>query len=327
MSGSVRFLSAADVGRALSMEAAIAAVRDAFVHLSEGQAQVPQRTTMSLGANDSALFMPVHLPTLGKLGLKTITIVPGNPRRGLPTTQALLTVFDAVTGRPEAVMDGEVLTAVRTGAASGVATDVLARGDAAVAAVIGAGVQGHHQLEAVCCVRPVREALVYDENQETGLRFADDLAEALGIPVRVLHRVSGIREADIICTATSSPKPVFADGDVAAGTHINAIGAFRPEAREIPGTTVGRARVAVDSRAACMAEAGEIILARREGHLGDDFNPSELGELVAGTAPGRADEMEITLFKSVGNAVQDLAVAGLVLAEAERMGLGREVEL
>ena len=327
MSTRVRFLSAADVGSALSMEAAIAAVRDAFVHLSVGDAQVPLRTTLSLGGASSGLFMPVFLPGLGKLGLKVITIVPDNPRRGLPTTQALLTVFDATTGRAEAVMDGEVLTAVRTGAATGVATDALARADAAVAAVIGAGVQGHRQLEGVCCVREIREALVYDENQETALRFADDLAETLGIPVRVLHRVSGIREADVVCTATSSPRPVFADSDLAPGAHINAIGAFRPDTREIPGRTVGRARIVVDSRTACLAEAGDLILAISEGHLAADLRPAELGELVAGTAPGRADAAEITLFKSVGNAVQDLAVAGLVLAEAERLGLGREVEL
>ena len=327
MSGTVRFLSAADVGRALSMEAAIAAVRDAFVHLSIGDAQVPLRTTIPLGGSASGLFMPVHLPGLGKLGLKVITIVPGNPRRGLPTTQALLIVFDAATGRAEAVMDGEVLTAVRTGAATGVATDVMARADAAVAAVIGGGVQGHRQLEGVCCVRQVREALVYDENQETALRFADNLAESLGIPVRVLHRVSGIREADVICTATSSPRPVFSDADLAPGTHINAIGAFKPDAREIPGPTVGRARIAVDSRSACLAEAGDLIMAINEGHLPGDVRPAELGELVAGTAPGRADDHEITLFKSVGNAVQDLAVAGLVLAEAERLGLGTEVRL
>lgn len=327
MSGTVRFLSGADVGRALSMQAAIEAVREAFVHLSGGDAQVPLRTTITLGENDSAQFMPVYLPVAGTLGLKAVTVVPGNPRRGLPTTQALLMVFDAETGRVEAVMDGEVLTAVRTGAATGVATDALARPDAAVAAVIGAGVQGQRQLEAVCCVRPVREALVFDENQETALRFAAELAEALGFPVRVLHKVSAIREADVVCTATSSSRPVFADADLASGTHINAIGAFRPDAREIPGTTVGRARIVVDSRSACLAEAGDLILAIEEGRLPAGFRPDELGELVIGAAPGRTDATEITLFKSVGNAVQDLAVAGLVLSEAARLGLGTEVEL
>jgi ornithine cyclodeaminase/alanine dehydrogenase-like protein (mu-crystallin family) len=327
MSATVRFLSAADVGRALSMEAAMAAVREAFMNLSLGGAQVPLRTTLSLGGAGSGLFMPVYLPGLGKLGIKVVTIVPENPRRGLPTTQALAIVFDSRTGRAEAVMDGEVLTAMRTGAATGVATDAMARADAAVAAVIGAGVQGHRQLEAVCCVRPVREALVYDENQETALRFADDLAEALGIPVRVLHRVSGIHEADIICTATSSSRPVFADKDVAAGAHINAIGAFRPDAREIPGATVGRARLVVDSRKGCLAEAGDLILAIEEGHLAADVRPAELGELVAGTATGRSGDTEITLFKSVGNAVQDLGVAAFVLAEAERMGIGTEMKL
>jgi ornithine cyclodeaminase/alanine dehydrogenase-like protein (mu-crystallin family) len=271
--------------------------------------------------------MPVHLPGQARLGLKVVTVVPANSERNLPIIQALVAVFDAATGRTEAVMDGEVLTAVRTGAASGVATDLLARGDAAVAAVIGAGVQGRRQLEAVCCVRTIREALVFDPDRERAEVFAEDMGRVLKRRVRVLDEVSGVFAADVICTATSANTPVLSDRDVAPGTHVNAIGAYRPHTREIPGETVARARLVVDSRSACLAEAGDLVMAIEEGLLDAECTPAELGEVAAGTADGRLADDEVTVFKSVGNAVQDLAVAGLVLSEARRLELGTEVEL
>jgi ornithine cyclodeaminase/alanine dehydrogenase-like protein (mu-crystallin family) len=168
MSSKVLFLSAADVDKALTMPAAISAVRQAFIDLSSGEADVPLRTPMELAGDGAALFMPVHLSRKKQLGIKVVTVVPENRERALPTIQALVAVFDAETGSVQAVMDGEVLTAVRTGAASGVATDALARKNAAVAAVIGAGVQGRRQLEAVCCVRTFREVLVFDADREHG---------------------------------------------------------------------------------------------------------------------------------------------------------------
>ncbi len=327
MSGGILFLSASEVAESLSMQAAIDAVRDAFVQLSAGRARVPLRTPLPLADDGAALFMPVHLPEQGRLGVKVATVVPDNPGRNLPTIQALVAVFDATTGRAEAVMDGEVLTAVRTGAASGVATDALARANASVAAVVGAGAQGRRQLEAVCCVRPIREALVYDADPASALRFAEEMADSEGIPVRVLRAVSGIRDADVVCTATSSNTPVLSDGDLAPGTHINAIGSYRPDAREIPGETVARARLVVDSRESYLREAGELVLALKEGLLAENSIPAELGEVVAGSVPGRRDDDQLTLFKSVGNAVQDLAAAAVVLEEARRLGLGTEVEL
>jgi ornithine cyclodeaminase len=327
MSSTVLFLSAAEVERALTMPAAIEAVREAFIDLSTGKAEVPLRTPVSLSGDGGALFMPVHLPGQGRIGLKVVTVVPENSQRGLPMIQALVAVFDAATGRTEAVMDGEVLTAVRTGAASGVATDLLARHDAAVAAVIGAGVQGRRQLEAVCCVREIRDALVFDPDRERAEVFANDMGRVLKRRVRVLGEVSGVFAADVICTATSASTPVVADRDVAPGTHVNAIGTYRSRTREIPGETMARARLVVDSRSACLAEAGELVMAMEEGLLAADCVPVEIGEVAAGTADGRQTDDEVTIFKSVGNAVQDLAVAGLVLSEARRLDLGTEVEL
>jgi ornithine cyclodeaminase/alanine dehydrogenase-like protein (mu-crystallin family) len=327
MSSKILFLSAADVDRALSMPAAIAAVREAFIDLSGGRADVPVRTQMALAGDGGALFMPVHLPRQNRLGVKVVTVIPKNRERDLPTIQALVAVFDAETGLPQAVMDGELLTAMRTGAASGVATDALARKNAATAAVIGAGVQGMRQLEAVCCVRTIREALVFDVDRERAEAFATEMGRRLGRTVRVLDKASGVFAADIVCTATSSGQPVVADADLARGVHVNAIGTYRPDTREIPAETVARAAIFVDSREACMAEAGELVMAMAEGQLDPTVLPAEIGEVLAASRPGRTDDAELTLFKSVGNAVQDLAVAGLVLEESRRLELGTEVEL
>jgi ornithine cyclodeaminase/alanine dehydrogenase-like protein (mu-crystallin family) len=327
MSSSLLFLSAADVDRALSMSKAIAAVREAFIDLSKGEAVVPLRTPIELAGDGAALFMPVHMPRRNRLGVKVVTVVPENRERALPAIQALVAVLDSETGRPLAVMDGELLTAMRTGAASGVATDALARKNVSVAAVVGAGVQGMRQLEAVCCVRTIREVLVFDPDHERAGAFASEMGRRLGRTVRVLDDVSLVFAADVVCTATSSGRPVVADADLAKGAHVNAIGAYRPDTREIPGEAVGRAKLFVDSREACMAEAGELVMAMGEGLLDSEASPAEIGEVLAGLRPGRVEEAELTLFKSVGNAVQDLAVACVVIEEARRLGLGTEVEL
>jgi ornithine cyclodeaminase/alanine dehydrogenase-like protein (mu-crystallin family) len=327
MSSKILFLSASDVDKALSMSTAIAAVRDAFIDLSKGEADVPLRTPISLAGDGGALFMPVHLSRQKQLGVKVVTVVPDNRERDLPTIQALVAVFDAENGSPLAVMDGELLTAVRTGAASGVATDALARKNASVAAVVGAGVQGMRQLEAVCCVRTIREALVFDPDREQAESYAEEMGRRLGRTVRVLDNVSAVFAADVVCTATSSNQPVVADADLAKGAHVNAIGAYRPGTREIPGEAVGRSTLFVDSREACLAEAGELVMAMAEGQLDPADSPAEIGEVLAGSRPGRTEAAELTIFKSVVNAVQYLAVAGLVLEEARRLELGTEVEL
>jgi ornithine cyclodeaminase len=225
-------------------------------------------------------------------------------------------------------MDGTYLTALRTGAASGAATRVLARPDARVLALFGAGAQAPCQAQAVCAVRPIeriwivnrsreraealRTALI-DQGTQADVRLADSAASALA-------------EADVICCATRAPAPLFADANVRPGTHINGVGSYTPELAEVPPETVARARVVVDQRAAAWAEAGDVIQARRAGLL-DEGQVVELGEVIAGQAAGRADDAQITFFKSVGNAVQDVAVGQLALAEARRLGLGVEVAL
>jgi ornithine cyclodeaminase len=328
----LRVLSQNDVRRAISMAQAIEIVKKAFAQLSAGEAVVPIRTQLEVARHEGiTLFMPAYLQESDDLGVKIVSVFPRNLEVGLLTIHALVAVVDAETGRPAAVMDGTYLTALRTGAASGAATDLLARTDARMAAVFGAGVQGRTQLEAVCQVRDIEKAWVYDVNREAAEKYAEEMRGRGGrFPGDVSVAASPtetVREADVICTATTAMSPVFADADLKAGVHINAIGAFTPEMQEVPEQTIKRARLVVDSREACWAEAGDLIIPRHKGLISEDDIYAELGEIVARTKRGRESDEEITFFKSVGNAVQDVSVARKVLEEAGRLGLGLEVEL
>ncbi|MCS7282697.1 MAG: hypothetical protein NZ769_05025 [Anaerolineae bacterium] len=325
----IRLLSREDVRRALPMREAVEAMKRAFAQLSTGQAEVPLRVPLHVPRhNGLTLFMPAYLAADDQMAVKVVSVFNDNPARGLPLIHALVVVVDATTGQPAAVMDGTYLTALRTGAASGAATDLLARPDAAVVAVFGAGVQGRTQLEAVCAVRPIRKAWVYDVDRARAEAYAAEMAARLGVPVRVAETPSeAVSGADVICTATTSSIPVFDDADVRPGTHINAVGAYTPQMREVPTETVLRAKVVIDHRTASLAEAGDLLIPIREGRMTEAHIWAELGEIAAGLKPGRTSPDEVTLFKSVGVAVQDVAAAAAVLEAARRENLGLEVEL
>jgi ornithine cyclodeaminase/alanine dehydrogenase-like protein (mu-crystallin family) len=324
----IRFLSAEVVEKTLSMTEAIRAVEEAFLQLSSGRAIVPLRTPIALPDREAgALFMPVYLPASEQIGVKAVSVFAENPRRGLPVVHALFLIMDGRDGRPLAVMDGESLTALRTGAASGLATRLLARRDARAAAVIGSGVQGRTQLEAVCAVRPIERAYAVDIDRDRAESFAREMSDRLAIPVTAAEAERVLPHCDVLCTATPATEPVFSDELLKPGLHINAVGSYKPEMCEIPGETVARARVVVDSRAACMAEAGDLIRPIQQALFDESRIHAEIGEIAAGTREGRASEEEITLFKSVGNAVQDLSAASRALRRAEELGLGVEISL
>ena len=271
--------------------------------------------------------MPVYIPDLEQVGLKFLSLFGDNPQQGLPTIQAIVVVMDATNGIPLALMDGAVLTALRTGAGSGAATDVLARRDARVAAIFGAGVQGRTQLEALCAVRDIEYAYIFDADLQRAECFAKEMSAYLRRSVYVPASQDILSQADIICTATTSATPVFDDTHLKPGVHINAIGSYKPHIREIPGETVARARVVVDHRSSCLEEAGDLLIPMQEGLFNEDHLYAEVGELVRDEKPGRTSDEEITIFKSVGNAVQDLTAASYVLKEAERLNLGTIVAL
>ena len=253
----IRVLSRADAQQALDMKSAIALMHDAFIALSEGRATVPVRVNIPVSEEGGrALFMPVYAPSYQQFGLKVVSIHPNNHALGLPAIHALVMVSDATTGRPLAVMDGEYITALRTGAGAGLATDLLARPDATVAALFGAGVQARTQLEAVCAVRPIRQAYVFNRTRAHADAFAQEMSLRLGIDVEVAEDPALLRRADVVCTATTALGPVFAHANLKPGVHINGIGSYRPDMAEIPPETVLAAKVVVDHRPACLAEAG-----------------------------------------------------------------------
>jgi ornithine cyclodeaminase len=329
----MRVLSAEDVRRAVSVEAAVDAVAAAFMQLSTGRATVPLRVPIAQAPHDAhTFFMPALLAgdrqSDPALGLKVVSVFPHNAEHhGLPTIHALVALFDPATGQALAVMDGRYLTALRTGAASGAATRALARPDARTLAMFGAGAQALFQVLAVCAVRPIERVLIVNRSRERADQLCERLREhGLRAELAVVAAGEALRAADVVCCATSSPTPVFDDGDLRPGTHINGVGSFTPAMVEVPPATTGRARVVVDQREAAWSEGGDLIAARAAGLL-DETRTGELGAVLAGAAPGRTSAEQVTFFKSVGNAVQDLAVAALALQAATRLGIGTEVKL
>lgn len=321
-----------ELRRAVPMDRAIDAVAGAFAQLSGGQADVPLRPHVAVPPQEAlALVMPAYLAGSGGLGVKALTLFPHNPaRRGLPAINALVLLFDTEDGLPLALIEGGYLTALRTGAASGAATRLLARDDARVLALFGAGAQALPQAWAVCAARPIERIWVVNRTAARAERLAAEL-RSFGAPipadVRVAPAPAALAEADVVCCATASPAPVFDDADLRPGTHVNGVGSYRPTMQEVPAATVARARVVVDQRRAAWAEAGDLVIPRRQGLIGEDHVAAELGEVALGRVPGRTDPAQITFFKSVGNAVQDVAVAQVAYARARELGLGTEISL
>jgi len=322
-------LNANEVIQALPMDAAIEAMKSAYAALSGGRAEVPLRTQLPVPPQEGvSLIMPAFVSADDEaLAIKIVSIFPKNRAMGLPMINAAVLVLDAKTGVPQAILEGGTLTAIRTGAASGAATDILARPDSKTAAIFGAGVQGRTQLEAVCSARSIETAWIFDLDSAQAAAFIAEISGQGAIPddLRVAPTPEdALAEADIICTATTSTSPVFPNQAIKPGAHINGVGSYTLEMIEIPPETAGRAKVFVDSRRAALEEAGELVAAINEGLLLPE-DLTELGDVVNGQAPGRENDEQITFFKSVGVAVQDAIAARLAMNNALKMGLGQEV--
>jgi alanine dehydrogenase len=327
----MRYLTRHDVQQALTMADAIDAVRKAFIQLSIGEAQVPPRASVALDAHQGlTLFMPGFLAATQSLAVKIVSVHERNHERNLPRINALVLLIDPATGLPLAMMEGGYLTAIRTGAASGVATDLLAKPDATTAAIFGAGAQARTQALAVAAVRDIRRFRVYARTQRNIHAMLAELKPQLGDEVELVAAKSpteAIAGADIICAATSSLEPVFDGAGVQVGTHVNATGSYQPHMQEIDIKTLLRAsKIVVDSREAAAMEAGDLLIAIESGALSPDKIYAEIGDIAAGLKPGRETSEEITYFKSVGNAVQDAAVAQLVYQRAIHEGIGTEID-
>jgi len=325
-------LTRKDVEQVLSMKDAITAVEEGFRQLALGNVIMPQRTAIRIAEHHGIhLGMPAYVGGAGEggsLALKVVTVYPENQAKfGLPTTIGTLLLNDPRSGALVAIMDAGFLTAMRTGAVSGVATKYLAREDARTVGIFGAGVQARTQLMAMCEVRPIERALVCDPWTEGRDRFAAEMSEQLSIPVEPTGDPRACVDNDIVVAASSSGHPVFEGGWLAPGTHINGIGSHAPNTRELDTVAIQRSKLVPDLAAACLVEAGDLIIPIQEGAITEDHIHASLGEVVAGLKPGRESDEEITLFKSVGLAVQDAATAAQVYKLARAAGVGAEVEI
>ena len=325
-------LNRSELKSVASMTDAIALMKQAFQELSAGKAVSPLRTPIDVEEDFGvSLFMPAFVPGSAALGMKLVSVFPQNPSMGLPTIHAVVCLVSADTGEPLALIEGGYLTALRTGAVSGAATDLLARPESSTLVVIGSGAQGMTQAAAVCAVRPIDRLIVVGRDSARLDRFKTAVNENIpaytGSVETSTHAANVVPMADIICTATTSKTPVFDDRDLKPGVHINAVGAFTPAMQEIPSATIARSRVIVDLFSHAYAEAGDLINPVNEGLVTPDHYHDELGMLVAGTVKGRTNPEQITFFKSVGNAVQDVVVAKLAFERATAQGIGREVNL
>ena len=326
----LRILSAKDVRKALPMADAIAGMKTAYAQLSTQQAVVPLRAHVDVAAHQgTSLIMPAYLKESDDLAVKIVSVFPNNPKRDEPTIYASVMVLDSETGRPLALMEGGTLTAIRTGAGSGAATDLLARPDASIAAILGSGVQARTQLEAVCTVRDIREVRVYSPTNENAVLFAREMKGKGRIPqlVRIMRDAdTAVKGADIICAATTSTTPVLDGKRLEPGVHINGVGSFQPSMQEFDEETVLNSLVVVDSREAVWEEAGELIIALQKGLIQEGHIHAELGEIAAGLKPGRENNQQITFFKSVGVAVQDAIAGKIALKNAVEQNLGTVVD-
>lgn len=325
------FLSARDILRASPMDRAMLAAASAFAQLSDANATMPPRTHIALGAEgETALIMPALLHGSRAFGVKTLMITPQNARRGAPILNGVLLLFDTESGQPLCVLDASALTELRTGAATGVATRVMARKDATTLALLGAGAQAFCQVWAVCIARAIQQIRIYAPTLAHAQTLAQRLSEH-GAPIPRDVRVAGsaaeaVHDAFIVCAATSSSTPVFEDGDLRPGAHINGIGSYTRHMQEIPAETVKRARVVVDQRTAAWAEAGDLIIPRESGQIDERAIAGELGEVILGRTPGRTSPNQITFFKSVGVAVQDVAAAQATYERAVREHIGTQID-
>lgn len=325
----VLILTQEDMQRLLSMKEALDVIERAFIELERGTAKVPLRSIIEVKKyKGTVLFMPAFLSDVGALSTKIVSVYEENPKYGLPTVLASILLTDPRTGQILCVMDGAYATAIRTGAASGVATKYLSRRDSKTVGIIGTGTQAKTQLWAVCQVRNVQFVKAYDIRPEAAKNLAKEMSKKLGIKIKVVDdSKKAVEDSDIVVTATTSKSPVLNGQWIRPGTHINAIGWMGPTARELDAETVKKAKLVVDSREAALAEAGDLIIPIKEGAISERHIYAELGEILTQKISARTSNEEITLWKSVGLAIQDAAIAKHAYERALRRGIGTKVEL
>jgi ornithine cyclodeaminase len=326
------FLNRHEVERLLELDRLVEALGPAMVELSAGRVSMPPRVVAQVPEQEGLLAaMPAFLNRPQVLSTKLVSVFPQNAARGLPSHQAVILVFDPSTGSPRAMLDGTAITAARTAAGSALATSLLARPEARILAIVGTGVQARAHARAIPRVRPIREIRVVGRNQDRATALAEEVAHHLGVPAKAFDLAQGaFAGVDVICATTHSAEPVVRGEWLEPGVHINSVG-LNAKGRELDGETIKRALVVVESRGAALAKApsgsNDLLWAIRDGLVGEEHIHAEIGEVISGARPGRTSPEQITLYKSVGVAVEDAVAAHLVLEAAIRQGVGREIQL
>ena len=322
-------LSETQVKSLIDIDELIETLAQAHVQYSTGKAVMPVRLVVPLPDIHSRITsMPGFLNEDKALGMKVVTYFQDNPKRGLPAILATIMLFSAETGGMIAVMDGSYITAIRTACASALATKILARPETPVLGILGAGVQARTHIQALSRVRKLQKVKIYSPSGASAPKIKSELELELKIPIEVAASAEGaVRDSDIVVTVTTAKEPILKPDWLKPGIHINAVGSHRPDLREIDGATLACAKIVVDSREAIMAECGDILLAVKEKSISPDAIHAELGEVLAGAKAGRTNDDEITLYKSVGIAIQDVATAHLAYRKALERAVGTNAEI
>lgn len=322
-------LSERDVQSLVDVSELIEALGQAHIQYSTGKAVMPVRLVVPVADIKGRLTsMPAYLNHERALGMKVVTYFQDNPQQGLPAILAAIMLFSSATGKMIAVMDGSYVTAIRTACASAMATRALANSETPVMGIVGAGVQARAHIHALTQVRKFAAIKVYSPSGTSAEGVKKDLEPKVGVKIKsVKSAEEAVRDSDLVVTVSTAQTPIVKSDWLKPGAHVNAVGSHRPDLREIDGVTLARAKVVVDSRAAIMAECGDILLAIKENSFAEKDIHAEIGEILAGLKPGRSGRTELTLYKSVGIAIQDVATAHLVYRKALKQGVGTRVEI
>ena len=295
----------------VSIKEAIHAMKSAFIHLSNGIAHIPPRLNFDFpDKNATSLVMPAYAIGNPYYCVKIVSINYSNPKKGLPLIHSVIQVFNAFQGNQIATFDGESITAIRTAAASGLATNLMAKKDASICTIFGTGVQAAFHMKAIMEIRNIEKFIIFSRNEDTAAKFCD--LHKKDIKCEIGSKKT-LKKSDIICTTTSSKIPLIKFEDIRPGCHLNVIGSHQPMMREVSSDIIIQSKIIVDQIEACKKEAGDLIIPIKEGIWSFENVHGELGMVVDGTIPSRESENEVTLFKSVGNAIQDLAMVNLIM--------------
>ena len=325
MSHRIRMISAGEIVGIVNMQQAIDIMGDIFGQLSEGKVIMPLRMVSEI-ENLTLLYKPAASVQEKVVGIKILSQVENNRAIKMPVIQGLVFLIDLTDGRFLSLMDGTYLTAIRTGAASGLATRLLARKDANVAAIFGAGAQGRTQLMAIDAVYNPERVFIYDINETAIKDFTAEMQSKVKAKI-IKGENADLKEADVICTATGSEEPLFSINDIKQGVHINAIGSFKSNMQEIDPAIVASSKLYLDHKDSVIKESGDIIRPIESGIISEEHILGEIGDVVIGKVNGRLSDSDITLFKSVGTAVQDLAMAYAIYQYAEEKDIGQIIYL